>query len=86
MMYHELMNSTDILIRLRHTGGKKVYCSEYPQPVSARPYGKVGWKRGIAFGNEQGSDDGKWTVGSMEQRNEIEHLGVGFLFGGQHYE
>jgi hypothetical protein len=54
--------------------------------VSARPYGKAGWKRGIAFRREQGNVDGKWTVGSMEQRNEIEHLGVGFLFGGQNYE
>jgi len=81
------MNSTQFLIRLRYAGGKKkVYCFEYSQPLSARPYGEAGCKQVIGFIIEQGSGDGNWTFGSMEQKDEIENLGVGFLFGGQHYE
>jgi len=86
VMYHEGLNSTEIVIPLRHTGETKVYCSEYSHPLPARPYGKAGCKQVIAFRSEQGSGDGKWAVRSMEQRNEIQHLEMGFLFGGQHYE
>jgi hypothetical protein len=50
--------------------------------VSARPYGKAGSEHAIAFRSEQGSGDGKWTVGSMEQRNGVEHLGGGFSVWG----